>query len=216
MHLILFGAPGVGKGTQAKEISNEYGIPQISTGDMLREAVRKQTGLGIKAKAIMEAGELVPDDLMLNLIRERISQPDCKNGLILDGFPRTIAQADGLRHLMQEMHLPYFTCIEISVPDEIVIKRLTMRQVCNKCGADYNPKTNPAPEDGKCTVCGGEIISRSDDNEATIRKRLDVYYDQTAQVKHYYEEKGNFYSIEGNRSVEEVYNALKQILQNLD
>ena len=215
MHLILFGAPGVGKGTQAKEISKEYNIPQISTGDMLREAVRNQTALGVKAKAIMEAGELVPDDLILGLIKERISQPDCKNGLILDGFPRTIAQAEGLNRLMQEMHLPPFTCIEISVPDEIVIQRLSIRQVCEGCGADYNPKTNPAPADGICTVCGGRIISRSDDNIETIRKRLDVYYEQTDRVKHYYKDQGNFYSINGNRGVEEVYTAIKEILQKI-
>lgn len=212
MHLILFGAPGVGKGTQAKMISKEYGIPQISTGDMLREAVKKQTDLGIKAKAIMEAGELVPDDLILNLIRERFNQPDCKKGLILDGFPRTIAQAEGLDKLMDEMHMPSFTCIEISVPDEVIIARLSIRQVCSSCGADYNPKTNPAPADGKCTLCGGKIISRSDDKEATIRKRLKVYYEQTEQVKHFYEKSGHFYIIEGNQSVEQVYSALKDIL----
>ena len=215
MHLILFGAPGVGKGTQAKMISSEYDIPQISTGDMLREAVKNKTELGLKAKAIMEAGELVPDDLILNLIRERVKQPDCSNGLILDGFPRTITQAEGLNRLMKEMHLPSFTCIEISVPDEVIVGRLTKRQVCSACGADYNPKTNPTPANGKCTVCGGKIISRSDDNETTIRKRLDVYYNQTEQVKHYYAKTGRLYSIEGDRSVDRVYAALKEILSKL-
>jgi len=215
MHLILFGAPGVGKGTQAKMISKEYGIPQISTGDMLREAVRQQTELGKKAEAVMARGELVPDDLILNLIKERLSRPDCQNGLILDGFPRTIPQAEGLSRLMQQMQLPHFNCIEISVPDQVVIERLSIRQVCSRCGADYNPKTNPAPADGICTICGGKIISRSDDNKETIQNRLKVYYEQTAQVKQYYQKLGRYYSVDGNKGVNEVYARLKNLLKSL-
>jgi len=215
MHLIVFGAPGVGKGTQAKMISKDYSIPQISTGDMLREAVKNETELGLKAKVIMEKGELVPDDLILGLIKDRTSQPDCRNGLILDGFPRTTAQAEALSVLMQEMNLPPFACIEISVPDEVVIGRLTSRQNCAKCGTDYNPKNNPPPADGKCSKCGGEIVSRSDDNVETISNRLEVYHSQTAQVKKYYESKGNFFSIDGNKSVDDVYSDVKGILNSL-
>ena len=216
MYLILFGAPGVGKGTQAKNISKDYNIPQISTGDMLREAVRTQSSLGKKAEAIMNRGDLVPDDLMLNLIKERISKPDCSKGLILDGFPRTIPQAEGLSKLMQELHLPAFTCIEITVPDEKIISRLTSRLTCGSCGKDYNPAFKSVPGDMKCTVCGGQILTRKDDNEETIRKRLNVYQEQTAHVKTFYQEAGNSYSIDGNREVSIVYDEIKSILSMMD
>ena len=212
MNLILFGAPGVGKGTQAKLISKEYQIPQISTGDMLREAVRNQTDLGRQAQQIMERGELVPDEIILGIIRERIQQPDCTDGLILDGFPRTVPQAEGLEQLGHELHLSPFLCIEIRVPEEVIIKRLTTRKVCSQCGADFNPATNPAPEDGICPKCGGKIVTRQDDNEETIRKRLDVYNRQTAPVKNFYQQKQQFFSIDGNRTVEEVYREIKKIL----
>jgi len=212
MHLILFGAPGVGKGTQAKLISQEFNIPQISTGDMLREAVRKQTDLGKKAQSIMEKGELVPDDVMLGIIRERISREDCSKGFILDGFPRTVKQAEQLTTLAQQMHLPPFTCIEIQVPDEAIIKRLTSRKTCSQCGADFNPQTNPAPADNICPLCGGTIITRTDDHEATIRKRLNVYKQQTAPVKQFYETRGHFFSINGDQDVSQVYADIKKIL----
>ena len=212
MHLILFGAPGAGKGTQAKLISKEYGIPQISTGDMLREAVRLQTDLGKKAESIMAAGQLVPDDLMLKLIEERITKPDCSNGFILDGFPRTIPQAEALSQLMKRLNLPPFTCLEISVPEDVLIKRLSSRKTCSQCGADYNPATNPAPADMICPVCGGKIITRSDDNEETVKNRLNVFKQQTGPVKDYYAKAGNFFSVDGNKSVEEVFAAIKKIL----
>ncbi len=216
MHLILFGAPGVGKGTQAKNISKDYNIPQISTGDMLREAVRTQSPLGKKAEAIMNRGDLVPDDLMLNLIKERISKPDCSKGLILDGFPRTIPQAEGLAKLMQELHLPAFTCIEIKVPDEIIVTRLTSRLTCASCGKDYSPSLGKIPENMKCSACGGQIITRKDDNEETIRKRLGVYQEQTAHVKTFYQKAGNSYSIDGDREVSVVYDEIKSILSKMD
>ena len=215
MNLILFGAPGAGKGTQAKLISKDYGIPQISTGDMLREAVRLQTDLGKQAESIMAAGQLVPDHLMLGLIRERITKPDCANGLILDGFPRTIPQAEGLARLMNELNLPPFICLEISVPEEIIINRLSSRKTCSQCGADYNPATNPAPADMKCTVCGGRIVTRPDDNEETVKKRLEVFKRQTGPVKDYYAKNGNFYSVDGNKPVNEVYESIRKILDAL-
>jgi adenylate kinase len=215
MHLILFGAPGVGKGTQAKNISKDFGVPQISTGDMLREAVRAQTELGQKAGAVMNRGELVSDDLMLDLIHDRISHPDCAKGLILDGFPRTIPQAQGLTTLMKSLSLSLFTCIEIVVPSETIIKRLSARMTCGTCGTDYNPAINPAPQDMICTKCSGKIIIRKDDNEETIKKRLKVYQVQTAQVKHYFEERGSFFSIDGDRTVEQVYASVKEILATL-
>ncbi len=215
MHLILFGAPGVGKGTQAKKISEQFGIPQISTGDMLREAVRNKTELGKQAEAIMARGELISDSIILNLIKDRISRPDCEKGLILDGFPRTIPQAEGLTKLMDTLSLPKFTCIEITAPEEEIIQRLTSRMTCSRCGKDYNPAIAPLPADMKCTACGGDIIARKDDNEETIRNRLKVYQKQTAQVKDYYIARDHFYSIDGNRDVDEVYRSIQEIITKL-
>lgn len=216
MYLIIFGAPGVGKGTQAKLISRDFEIPQVSTGDMLREAIRNETELGNEAKAIMARGELVPDHLILNLIRARISKPDCEHGLILDGFPRTIIQAQELSELMKEINLPAFTCIEITAPKDVIIERITSRMTCNQCGTDYNKTTNPAPEDMVCTICGGNITTRHDDNEATVRNRLKVYCEQTDPVKHYYADRGNFFTVDGNKTVDDVYNQLNKIIKELD
>jgi adenylate kinase len=204
MYLILFGAPGVGKGTQAKLISKHFEIPQISTGDMLRDAVNDQTEIGNKASQLMNQGKLVPDEIMLKLIENRISQPDCKNGFILDGFPRTIDQAQGLDQLFTQLNLPHVNCIEIKVPDEEIIKRLISRRICKNCGTDYNLMYNSPPEDLKCTKCGGTIIQRKDDNEETIEKRLQVYLDQTAPVKEYYSKKGDFHSIDGLQDINQV------------
>jgi adenylate kinase len=218
MYLILFGAPGVGKGTQAKMISNYYKIPQISTGDMLREAIRDKGDFGKLAQSYMDKGSLVPDDLILKIIKQRILQPDCSRGFILDGFPRTITQAEGLATLMQEMHLPPFTLVEINVTDKTIMDRLLGRKICTKCGADYNKLTRPAPENNICTECGGKIVTRDDDNKATIQNRLKVYKDQTAPVKEFYIKRGHFISINGNKSVEQVYfsiiNELNQIQES--
>ncbi|MEJ2053404.1 MAG: adenylate kinase [Calditrichaceae bacterium] len=208
MYLILFGAPGAGKGTQAKMISENYEIPQISTGDMLREAIRKEGDIGKLAKSFMEKGSLVPDDLILKIIKERILKPDCSRGFILDGFPRTIAQAEALSVLMQDMHLPPFTLVEINVSDTAIISRLLARKTCQNCGADYNDLTNPAPADMICPKCSGKISVRDDDNEETIKNRLKVYHEQTTPVKEYYKKQGNFISVDGNKSVEQVYSSI--------
>lgn len=213
MHLILFGAPGVGKGTQAKLISKNFNVPQISTGDMLRDAVKNETELGKKASLLMNQGKLVPDEIMLELIRDRISHNDCKSGFILDGFPRTIAQAKGLDKLFSELQLPDVTCIEINVPDEKIINRLVSRRLCEQCGTDYNLITNPPPENIRCDKCGGTIIQRKDDNEETISNRLKVYLAQTAPLKKYYQHKGAFYSIDGLRSIEEIRDDIYEILK---
>ena len=213
MYLILFGAPGVGKGTQAKLISKNYNIPQISTGDMLREAVKSETELGKEASLLMNQGKLVPDEIMLALIKERILRPDCKTGFILDGFPRTIAQAEGLDKLFSELQLDDVTCIEISVPDEEIINRLVSRRLCEKCGTDYNLITNPPPDSMKCIKCEGNIIQRKDDNHETISNRLKVYLAQTSPLKEYYQKKGAFYSIDGLRGIEDVRNDIFEILK---
>jgi len=212
MHLILFGAPGVGKGTQAKLISKNFKIPQISTGDMLREAVQNETELGNKASLLMNQGKLVPDEIMLALIKQRISHHDCKNGFILDGFPRTIAQAEGLDNLFSDLNLPDLSCIEIKVPDEEIVNRLISRRLCVQCGADYNLITNPPPDNMRCIRCGGNIIQRKDDNHETISNRLKVYMAQTAPLKEYYERKGVFYSVDGLRGVEEVHDDIFKLL----
>jgi len=212
MHLILFGAPGVGKGTQAKLISEKYNVPQISTGDMLREAVKAETDLGKKASELMNAGKLVPDEIMLALIKDRISRADCSEGFILDGFPRTITQAEGLDKLFTTLSLPNITCIEISVPDDEIINRLVSRRLCEKCGTDYNLITNPPPQNMLCLKCAGNIIQRKDDNEETISNRLKVYLAQTAPLRDYYENKGDFHSIDGLRSIDEVRDEIFNIL----
>ena len=195
MYLILFGAPGVGKGTQAKNLSRKYGIPHISTGDMLSK------------------GELVPDDIMLGLIEARISEDDCKKGFILDGFPRTQAQADGLTKLFKKKNLPLPLCIEIVVPEDIIVKRLTSRRICEKCGAIFDPITNPAPPDNICPKCGGRIVQRPDDNPETIHQRLRVYHEQTAPVRDYYRKMDRFVSIDGNRSVNEVFEEIDKVVR---
>lgn len=213
MYLILFGAPGVGKGTQAKLVSERFKIPQISTGDMLRAAVKNQTELGQKAGAIISRGELVPDDLILEMIRERFVMDDCKNGFILDGFPRTINQAEGLDGLMHELKLPDFKCIEISVPDNDIISRLVSRRLCSNCGTDYNLITNPPPQDMKCTKCGGNIIQRKDDNEETISNRLKVYNEQTAPLKDFYKNKSMFFTVDGKKPINEVQTEINSLLK---
>ena len=204
MYLILFGAPGVGKGTQAKFISQHYHIPQISTGDILRAAVRQKTPVGKKAGDIMAQGKLVPDDIILELIRQRIVQKDCRNGFILDGFPRTLIQARGIDALMSELKLPPFRCIEIVVPDTEILTRLINRRVCEQCAADYNLVTNPPPADLVCPRCGGKIIQRKDDQEQTIANRLQVYHEFTRPIRDYYLSKGQFDSINGLQDIEKV------------
>lgn len=212
MRLILLGAPGVGKGTQAKKLQDQFGIPQISTGDILRAAVRDKTELGMAAKAYMDRGELVPDDVIIGIIRERISQPDCEKGFILDGFPRTIPQAEALDAMLAEMKLNLDVVLEIYVDPEKIVQRLTNRRVCSECGAVFNLLTNPPPADGKCPNCGGEIIQRDDDKEETVRNRLAVYNKQTAPLKEFYSKKGILKTINGDDTIEEVY---RKILDTL-
>jgi adenylate kinase len=213
MYLILFGAPGVGKGTQAKLISKEFSVPQISTGDMLREAVKEKSALGLTASKIMTEGKLVPDDIILELIKTRISKKDCKNGFILDGFPRTLDQAESLDKLMLKLNLPPFKCIEITVSDNEIIKRLMNRRICENCGKDYNLVNNPPPASKTCNNCAGKIIQRKDDNEETIKSRLNVYGEQTAPIKDHYFKKGDFYSVDGSQPVPKVQEKIISFLR---
>ncbi len=214
MRIMLLGAPGSGKGTQAQFICERYGIPQISTGDMLRAAVRDGTDLGKKAKEIMEAGELVPDDLILGLIKERISHSDCAKGFLFDGFPRTIAQAEGLEKLGIELDF----VIEIDVPDQEIVKRLSGRRVHPASGRTYHLLYNPPKEDCKDDVTGEPLIQRDDDKEETVRKRLEVYRHQTAPLVDYYRHKAEqgkvrFFNVSGLGGVEEIRERIFQILE---
>jgi adenylate kinase len=213
MIVILLGAPGVGKGTQAKRIVNHFHVPQISTGDILRKEVRENTELGKKVSKIMESGELVPDDLILEIIQKRITLPDCQDGFILDGFPRTIPQAEGLDKLLYELSLPAPVVIEIYAPDEEIIRRLTSRRVCSNCGKDYNLNLNPPPPDGKCTICGGKIVQREDDNEKTVRQRLKVYRKETKPLIDYYNNKHQFHRLDGQESIDVLFSQIKEILE---
>jgi adenylate kinase len=205
MRIILLGGPGSGKGTQAQFITEKYSIPQISTGDMLRAAVRAGTALGVEAKKVMDAGGLVSDEIILGLIKERITQEDCKNGFLLDGFPRTIAQAEGL----QVMGVELDNVVEIAVSDEEIIKRMSGRRVHSASGRSYHVIFNPPKTEGIDDVTGEPLIQRDDDKEETVRKRLDVYHEQTKPLVDFYSAKAEsgavkFASIAGIGSVEEI------------
>ncbi|MFC1553202.1 adenylate kinase [candidate division KSB1 bacterium] len=214
MRLILLGAPGVGKGTQAKQIEEKYQIPQISTGDILRAALKEGTELGLKAKEFMNKGELVPDEIIINLIRERLQEKDCENGFILDGFPRSTPQAEALDVLLKNLNIPLDAVVSIDVPEDEIVRRLVSRRLCRNCGKDYNTITNPPPADMVCTDCGGEIYQRDDDKEATIRNRLTVYTNSTAPLVSFYESKGLLKDVNGMQKTEEVYNSIIKILES--
>lgn len=208
MNIVLLGAPGAGKGTQAQRLIEEFGIPHISTGDILRAAVAEGTPLGLKAKSFMEAGELVPDDLIIDLMHERLDQADAERGFILDGFPRTTTQAAALDTVLSGEGRKIEAAIAIDVPDEVIVNRLSSRRVCRSCG--YAGSV----EDSSCPRCGGEMYQRSDDNEATVQNRLNVYKKSTAPLISYYAGAGVLVSIDGNRPVEDVYSDVKAAVAN--
>ena len=205
MNLILLGAPGAGKGTQAELLVEKLGIPAISTGNMLREAMRNGTDLGKQAKQYMEAGELVPDELILGIVAERVSQSDCANGFILDGVPRTLAQAEALD--AKGVRIDHVVSIEID--DSVIEGRMTGRRVCSKCGASYHIVANPPKAEGICDLCAAELIIRKDDAPETVRHRLEVYHATTEVLKRYYDAQGKLRLVEGNQSIE---GCLDQIL----
>jgi adenylate kinase len=213
MRIILLGAPGAGKGTQAQFLMNKYGIPQISTGDMLRAAIKEGTPLGIEAKKVMDAGQLVSDELIIGLVKERITKADCENGFLLDGFPRTIPQADA----MKENGITVDHCLEFDVPDEVIVGRMSGRRVHPGSGRVYHLVYNPPKVEGKDDVTGEDLMIRDDDKEETVRKRLGVYHEQTQPLVAYYKaeaEAGNtsFTTIEGTQPVEDISAKLATIL----
>jgi len=208
MRIVLLGAPGSGKGTQAKKLMADKNIPQVSTGDMLREAVAKGTRFGLKAKSIMEAGNLVPDEVVLGIISERLSQPDAQDGFILDGFPRTTQQALDLEELLDQIGTPLDTAVLMDVDFDILMKRLTGRRTCSLTGKLLNIYFSSQEEIDECLKAGGELVQREDDNEQTIRSRLDVYREQTEPVIGYYRERGKLRTIDAEGSVDEVYERL--------
>jgi adenylate kinase len=215
MNLILLGAPGAGKGTQAKFIVEKYDIPQISTGDMLREAVAKGTELGRKAKEFMDEGKLVPDDIVIGIVKERLKQKDCERGFILDGFPRTIAQAEALDKIMEEMGKKIDAVINISVPEEEVVRRIVNRRICRKCGAIYHLIYDPPKNSAVCDRCGGELYQRDDDREEVVRQRFAVYRRSTEPLIDYYRKKGILYDIDGRKDIRGVKAEILSVLEKI-
>ena len=201
MKLIFLGAPGAGKGTQAEKISEAFNIPQISTGNILREAVKNGTEYGLKAKKAMESGALVSDEIVIGILQDRIAKDDCKNGFILDGFPRTVPQAEAL----DAMGIKIDKVVEIDVPDEKIKNRLSGRRVCEGCGASYHIEYNPSKVDGICDKCGAKTVIRKDDQPETVLERLAVYHEKTAPLKDYYANQGKLVTVEGQEEVSDTY-----------
>lgn len=201
MKLILLGAPGAGKGTQAEFIARDLAIPTISTGNMLREAIQNQTPIGLEAKRFMDNGQLVPDDVIIGIVRERVARDDCKNGYILDGVPRTIAQAEAL----ERMGVTIDNVVSIEIEDVVIEARMTGRRVCSRCGASYHITANPPKTDGVCDSCGGELVVRKDDKPETVRERLTVYHRLTEPLKDFYQVRGKLRLVEGNQPIETVH-----------
>ncbi len=200
MKLILLGAPGAGKGTQAEIISEKYNIPTISTGNIIRAALKNGTEMGLKAKAYIDSGRLVPDDVVIGIIKERLAQDDCKGGFILDGFPRTIPQAEAL----DNMNIAVDAALSLEVADREIVKRMSGRRVCEKCGASYHTEFKKPETDGICDACGGALVIRKDDEPDTVLDRLDIYHKQTEPLKSYYKSQGKLITVEGQKEVEDT------------
>lgn len=209
MNIIFLGAPGAGKGTQADRIAEAYGIPTISTGNMIREALAKGTEMGLKAKAFIEAGQLVPDAVVIGIIQERLALADCANGFILDGFPRTIPQAEAL----EEMGITIDKVVDIEVADDIITARMSGRRVCPKCGAPYHTESLKPKKDGICDKCGTELQQRKDDKPETVADRLKVYHEQTEPLKDFYAKRGTLKEVDGLGSVDEITKRVKDALE---
>ncbi|BAB82090.1 adenylate kinase [Clostridium perfringens str. 13] len=210
--IVLLGPPGAGKGTQAKSISNRYSIPHISTGDIFRKNISENTPLGIEAKSYMDNGQLVPDEVTINMVKDRLQQDDCKNGYLLDGFPRTVHQAEALDNFLTEREESIDTALLIEVPKEFILERMTGRRVCPSCGASYHIKFNPPTNDGKCDLCGSDVIQRKDDTEETVKERLDVYENQTQPLIDFYKNKKQLSVVDGTQAINEVFESICKIL----
>jgi len=213
MKLILLGPPGAGKGTQAKMLTERFSIPQISTGDILRAAVKEGTPMGLKAKEYMDAGGLVPDEVVVGIVRDRLLAADCDKGFILDGFPRTVAQADALQASLAEMDKALDRVISLEVDAEALVERLTGRRTCKECGRGYHVKFDPPREENICDACGGRLIQRDDDQEETIRKRLQVYADQTSPLISYYRDADVLIELDGMQPIPRVQEKMLSLLQ---
>jgi len=212
MKIIMLGAPGAGKGTQAKQIAEKYGIPHISTGDIFRSNIKNNTELGSKAKKYMDQGLLVPDELTCDLVMDRISWYDCQDGFVLDGFPRTIPQAEALTNALTKLGQSMDYAIDVDVPDENIVNRMGGRRACINCGATYHLVFNPTRKDGVCDVCGNDTILREDDKPETVQKRLSVYHDQTQPLIDYYKEQNILKSVDGTKPMDEVFSDIVAIL----
>lgn len=210
--IILLGAPGAGKGTNAKHICASYNIPHISTGDMFREAIKNKTPLGELANSYISKGALVPDDVTIGLVKERLSKDDCKDGYLLDGFPRTIAQAEALENIGKELNREVKYVINFVVPENILVERITGRRVCSKCGAPYHIKNMPPKVEGKCDLCGGDLIQRKDDNEETLRTRLSEYHQNTMPLVKFYSKVNKLHEVDGTKPLEELMKDINAIL----
>ena len=210
MKLILLGAPGAGKGTQADILSQRLNIPTISTGNILRAAVKNGTPVGLKAKEYMDAGKLVPDEVIIGIVVERLAEPDCANGYILDGVPRTIAQAEAL----EEKGIHFDTVLSIEISDEEIVERMGGRRACTACGATYHVVSAPPKAEGKCDKCGADLVLRDDDKPETVRARLTVYHEETEPLKHFYEKRGKLRTVPGDLgTIEETTKAIERALE---
>ena len=210
MRLILLGAPGAGKGTQAEIISEKYNIPTVSTGNIIRAALKNGTEMGLKAKSYIDAGELVPDNVVIGIIKERLSEPDCKEGYILDGFPRTIPQAVAL----DDMGFVIDAALSIEVADSEIVKRMSGRRVCEKCGASYHTEYKKPDVEGVCNICGGNLVIRKDDEPETVKNRLNVYHEQTEPLKDFYKSCGKLIEVQGQDEVKDTTRLVLEALEN--
>lgn len=214
MKIVLLGPPGAGKGTQAKSISNKYSIPHISTGDIFRKNISENTPLGVEAKSYMDKGQLVPDEVTINMVKDRLQQADCENGYLLDGFPRTVAQAEALDSFLVERNEQLDTALLIKVPNEFILERMTGRRVCPSCGASYHIKFNPPANGDKCDLCVSEVIQRKDDTVETVKERLDVYEKETQPLIDFYANKKLLSEVDGTKAINEVFRGICEILGN--
>jgi adenylate kinase len=215
LNIVLVGLPGAGKGTQAEKIATEFSVPHISTGDAFRAAVKEETPLGVQAKSFMDKGHLVPDDIVVGIVKERLGKDDCETGFMLDGFPRTVQQAKALDDMLAEMGRKLDHVIEINVSRDLLLERLTGRRICSQCGATYHVMFNPPKEEGVCDKCGGELYQREDDNEQTVATRLDVNIEQSAPVLEYYEQKSLLRKIKGEQDIQDVFSDIAKLLRGL-